>query len=164
MEYRLAKTEDVERIFELICDAIKEMESRGIFQWDAIYPTREDFYEDIEDEALYIAYEEDAIVAIYVISAKSDEAYQNATWKYPDETAYILHRFCVAPGYQNQGMGKKILTNIEEQVRSMGYESVRLDVFTGNPFALKLYDKSGYETRGYADWRKGRFALMEKKL
>ena len=66
--------------------------------------------------------------------------------------------------YQNQGMGKKILTNIEEQVRSMGYESVRLDVFTGNPFALKLYDKSGYETRGYADWRKGRFALMEKKL
>ena len=43
MEYRLAKTEDVERIFKLICDAIKEMESRGIFQWDAIYPTREDF-------------------------------------------------------------------------------------------------------------------------
>ena len=38
------------------------------------------------------------------------------------------------------------------------------DVFTENPYAQKLYRKSGYQVRGYADWRKGRFDLMEKKL
>ena len=27
-----------------------------------------------------------------------------------------------------------------------------------------LYEKNGYIKRGYADWRKGRFWLMEKKL
>ena len=46
----------------------------------------------------------------------------------------------------------------------MGYNSVRLDTFTQNPFAQKLYRHNGYESRGYADWRKGRFDLMEKKL
>ena len=46
----------------------------------------------------------------------------------------------------------------------MGYESVRLDVFTKNPFAQKLYRNNGYKVRGYADWRKGRFDLMEKEL
>lgn len=38
------------------------------------------------------------------------------------------------------------------------------DVFTENPYAQKLYRKSGYQVRGYADCRKGRFDLMEKKL
>ena len=42
--------------------------------------------------------------------------------------------------------------------------SVESDVFTENPYAIKLYEKAGYVKRGYADWRKGRFALMEKKL
>lgn len=38
------------------------------------------------------------------------------------------------------------------------------DIVTQNPFAQKLYRHNGYESRGYADWRKGRFDLMEKKL
>lgn len=59
---------------------------------------------------------------------------------------------------------KEVLAHIETQVHEMGYESMRLDVFTENPYAQKLYRKSGYQVRGYADWRKGRFDLMEKKL
>jgi hypothetical protein len=35
---------------------------------------------------------------------------------------------------------------------------------TENPFAQNLYRHNGYEARGFADWRKGRFDLMEKKL
>lgn len=59
---------------------------------------------------------------------------------------------------------KEVLAHIETQVHEMGYESMRLDVFSENPYAQKLYRKSGYQVRGYADWRKGRFDLMEKKM
>lgn len=62
------------------------------------------------------------------------------------------------------GVGKQVLEHIEHQLLTLGYGSVRLDVFTENPYAIKLYEKAGYVKRGYADWRKGRFALMEKKL
>ena len=145
-------------------DAIREMESHEIFQWDDLYPTREDFLEDIEKKSLYLVLEGNIIVAMYVISGESDEAYNNVNWNCTDETAYVLHRFCVSPSFQNRGIGKKVLIHIEEQIKNMGYESVRLDVFTKNPFAQKLYRTNGYEVRGYADWRKGRFDLMEKKL
>jgi len=57
-----------------------------------------------------------------------------------------------------------VLLHIEEQIKNMGYLSIRLDVFSENPYALKLYEKNGYEKRGHADWRKGRFFLMEKTL
>ena len=46
----------------------------------------------------------------------------------------------------------------------MVYTSVRLDVYSENPYALRLYQGNGYMKRGYADWRKGRFFMMEKQL
>jgi len=164
MEYRLGRKEDIEKISALISDAIKEMESKGIHQWDEIYPTVEDFTDDISKSDLYVVIEKDKLAAIYVISDEADEAYKKADWQYPDESAYIIHRFCILPDFQNRGLGKQILMHIEEQIRDMGYKSVRLDVFTENPYAQRLYRHNGYEVRGYADWRKGRFDLMEKRL
>jgi hypothetical protein len=59
---------------------------------------------------------------------------------------------------------REILLHIEKQIKEMGYQSIRLDVFTENPFAQRLYLHNGYEPRGYANWRKGRFDLMEKRI
>ena len=164
MEYRLAEKSDIDDVVKLIKAAIVQMEADGIYQWDDIYPAKEDFINDIEKKSLYLAIDSKKLAAIYVISAESDEAYKNATWENNDESAYILHRFCVSPDYQNKGIGKEVLAHIETQIYEMGYNSIRLDVFTENPYAQKLYRKSGYIVRGYADWRKGRFELMEKKI
>ena len=70
----------------------------------------------------------------------------------------------VSPSFQHNGIGNVVLRHIEKQLIEAGYDSVRLDVFTQNPYALRLYEKNGYVKRGFADWRKGRFLLMEKKL
>ena len=164
MEYRLGTQQDLDAICSLIKDAITEMENHNIYQWDEIYPARSDFETDIESNNLFVVYDEDILVAFYVISGECDEQYSNGQWKYDDESAYILHRFCVSPKMQNKGIGKAVLRQIEKQVKDMGYRSIRLDTFTQNPFAQRLYRHSGYEPRGFADWRKGRFDLMEKKL
>ena len=164
MEFRLGTTQDLDLVCLLIKDAIAEMEKNGIYQWDEIYPTRSDFEEDIKNNNLYVVFDEDILIAFYVISGEYDKQYNNAEWKCEADSAYILHRFCVSPKVQNRGIGKKILRHIEHQIKDMGYKSVRLDTFTENPFAQKLYRHNGYESRGYADWRKGRFDLMEKEL
>lgn len=164
MVYRLAKKSDIDDVVKLVKAAIVQMEADGIYQWDDIYPAKEDFINDIEKKSLYLAIDSKKLAAIYVISAESDEAYKNAAWENNDESAYILHRFCVSPNYQNKGIGKEVLAHIETQIYEMGYKSIRLDAFTENPYAQRLYRKSGYIVRGYADWRKGRFELMEKKI
>ena len=133
-------------------------------EWDALYPTKDDFIEDIQKGTLFVAMDNGQLVAIYVISRECDEEYLRCAWENETDGACVLHRFCVSPNFQNRGIGKSILRHMEEQMRTMGFQSVRLDVFTENPYALKLYEKNSYEKRGYADWRKGRFLLMEKKL
>ncbi|NLC19359.1 MAG: GNAT family N-acetyltransferase [Clostridiales bacterium] len=164
MHYRPATVEDLDEICCLIRRAIELMEQQGIFQWDELYPAREDFLEDINNNSLYLAVEDDRIIAVYVINQECDEEYHKCDWKNPQESACIIHRFCVSPDFQNKGIGSKVLSDVEEQIRGMGYKSIRLDVFSGNPYALRLYEKKGYEKRGHADWRKGRFFLMEKTL
>jgi ribosomal protein S18 acetylase RimI-like enzyme len=181
MNYRLGRLEDVEEISRMVDSAKELMSSQGIEQWDEIYPAKEDFEDDIKKQTLYVVIDDDNLeseessadtnnekltdsnlAAIYVISTEYDDAYNNASWEY--DNACIIHRLCVAPGQQNKGIGKKLLDKIEGQLVDMGFDSVRLDVFSENPFALRLYEKNGYEKRGHADWRKGRFYLMEKKI
>lgn len=164
MQFRRGTTEDLDEIESLVKKAIELMKNQGIHQWDEVYPTREVFSEDIENDSLYVAAVNNKIIAVYVLNQDCEDEYYECKWDNPDESACIIHRLCVLPDFQNKGIGSKLLAHIEEQIKDMGYKSVRLDVFSENPYALKLYSKNGYEKRGQADWRKGRFFLMEKTL
>lgn len=53
---------------------------------------------------------------------------------------------------------------IERKLKKLNIKAIRLDVFSQNPYAINLYTHMGYSKVGYADWRKGRFYLMEKYL
>ena len=162
MNFRIGTVRDLPEICNMIEAAKQLMSEQGIEQWDEKYPIFEDFEDDIRKETLYIASIDEKLAAIYVISEECDDEYLKCKWE--DEKPCIIHRFCVSPSFQNNGIGAMVLSHIEKQLAEKGYDSVRLDVFTQNPYALRLYEKNGYKKRGYADWRKGRFLLMEKKL
>ena len=168
MHYRLAEERDIDSICALIQSAIAEMERNNIHQWDEIYPAKEDFLDDIRKRTLYVGTPDDSIpdtiAVVYAINKDADEQYQNGTWDYPDSNYSIIHRLCVNPKFQNLGLAKETLTHIEDTLRDSGTETIRLDVFTDNPFALRLYRKNGYKETGTAHWRKGTFLLMEKHL
>ena len=164
MDFRLANETDIDKIGALIENAIVEMEKNEIFQWDDVYPTKNDFLMDIEKKNLFVGLEDDDISVVYAINGEYDEQYANGKWNYPSSEFRIIHRLCVNPDYQNKGVAKQALKHIEDNLRKDGVESIRLDVFTENPFALSLYRKYGYEEVGTTQWRKGKFLLMEKHL
>ena len=88
----------------------------------------------------------------------------NGKWKFPDSKFCVIHRLCVSPEFQHQGIASQTMAYIETLCKSAGYDSIRLDCFTLNPYSKRLYDKSGYKIVGYADWRKGKFELREKGI
>lgn len=164
MIYRLAEEADIDKICSLIANAVNKMESQQIFQWDNLYPTKADFIADIQKQQLFIGMTNNDISVIYTLNKDSDKEYRNGAWKYLNSEYCIIHRLCVNPKYQNRGIAKMTLLHIEEELREIGVETIRLDVFSNNPFALSLYQNNGYKKVGNADWRKGRFYLMEKHL
>ena len=164
MNYSKADINDLEEIYTLYQNAIIAMEKDNIHQWDEIYPDKDILKEDITKNQMYIGKTDNKIAVCFVLSEECDEEYKNGCWKYPDSRFNVIHRLCVNPLFQNQGIAAKTLEYIENLSKSEGYDSIRLDCFTQNPYSKKLYDKAGYSITGYADWRKGRFKLREKKL
>ena len=164
MNYSKANIHDLEEIYSLYQNAIITMEKDNIHQWDEIYPDKDILKEDITKNQMYIGKTDNKIAVCFVLSEECDEEYKNGCWKYPNSRFNVIHRLCVNPLFQNQGIAAKTLEYIENLSKSEGYDSIRLDCFTQNPYSKKLYDKAGYSITGYADWRKGRFELREKKL
>ena len=164
MNYSKANINDLEEIYTLYQNAIIAMEKDNIHQWDEIYPDKDILKEDITKNQMYIGKTDNKIAVCFVLSEECDEEYKNGCWKYTDSRFNVIHRLCVNPLFQNQGIAAKTLEYIENLSKSEGYDSIRLDCFTQNPYSKKLYDKAGYSITGYADWRKGRFELREKKL
>lgn len=164
LEFRLADVKDLEDIFQIFQTAIADMNSQHIFQWDEIYPDKCILYQDICKKQLYVGISDNEIVSAYVINQECDAEYKKGAWKFPESSYCVIHRLCVNPKFQNRGVGMMTMRQIENSVREMGFDAIRLDAYTRNPFAVSMYEKLNYDKVGYADWRKGRFYLMEKKL
>ena len=162
IKYRKAEPNDIEEICSIVHDAVDVMERDHIFQWDDLYPAKRDFQEDIKKSQLFVGLVNGQIAVIYTLNQECDKEYENGKWKYKDEPFYIIHRLCVNPTFQNTGIAKATLLHIEKQLKEIDIHVIRLDVFSNNPFALRLYNSLGYLKAGHADWRKGKFFLMEK--
>ena len=159
-----ALIENLEDIFTIFRAAVEKMEHDGIHQWDEIYPDRQTLQNDILKNQMFISKLDGETVCAYVINRECDGEYSSGNWNYPDETALIVHRLCVNPKYQHKGIAHQAMLYIEAQAGKMGARSIRLDCFTLNPFALRLYSNLGYHKTGVVTWRKGDFYLMEKSI
>ena len=164
MNYSKADTNQIEEVFSVYSAAIKTMEMQGINQWDEIYPDKPTIAEDIVKNQMYIGTIDGNIAVCFVLNEEYDEEYKNGSWQWPDSRFCVIHRLCVNPEFQHQGIAAETMKYIENLCKSTGYDSIRLDCFTENPYSRKLYEKARYSVVGYADWRKGRFELREKKL
>lgn len=159
-----ATIEDFDYVEKIFKNAIELMDSNGINQWDNIYPNKEILKEDILKCEMFLGVSNNVIACAFVLNGNYDEEYNNGNWKYRNESFRIVHRLCVNPNFQNQGIGTQSMMLIEKMLRKDGIESIRLDAFSLNPFALRLYEKIGYVRVGEANWRKGLFYLYEKKI
>ena len=166
MEYRFRKAveQDLEEVVSLFHAAVADMRERQIYQWDEIYPNEEILKEDIHNGEMKLLTKEGRIIACVVINEEQDEQYYNAPWKYTEGEIAVIHRLCVHPKEQGCGIGKRIVQLTEEYMKERGYSIIRLDVFSENPYANRLYQSMGFRSVGNVHFRKGLFYLYEKKL
>ena len=165
---RAARAEDLPGVEKVFRDAILEMNHNNIPQWDDVYPTPAILRADYEKGDLYVSEDESGtVIAAVVINADCNpdcrEDYAAASWQ-GGEPYLIVHRLCVSPVSQGQGTGRALMNDVEAWARERGYVDIRLDAFSLNPHALRMYDRLGYRKRGEANWRKGLFYLLEKQL
>jgi GNAT superfamily N-acetyltransferase len=161
---RKAIESDFPQLLALYQTAIGRMQSLGIDQWDELYPNAEVIRDDIANGHSYVLTIGDQIASAFALNHSCDPEYADGNWEYPAASYIVVHRLCVNPPFQHQGIGAKTMLAVESIAKGMGVEAVRLDAFSLNPYARKLYSRLGYSEAGTIRLRKGQFILLEKKL
>lgn len=164
MRVRKAVFEDLNIIIHIFRNSINAMNDNNIHQWDELYPTNANLEQDIIKKEMYIGIKDDIIVSVVVVNNEFDEQFKNGNWKYGYQKFAVIHRLCVTPVYQNRKLGRNTMLIIEDILQKEGIGSIRLDAFSLNLHALKMYKTLGYQKIGEANRRKGLFYLLEKKL
>lgn len=160
--YRKPASDEVFKIYQHYVRVINAMQERGIDQWDELYPNSADIAADIAGEALIVGEDDGKIVCAFAVNTDCEEEYDACPWKYPHEPFVVVHRLAVHPEYQRQGIAKAAMELVEKHAKEKGIRTIRLDTFCSNPAGAALYESLGFKTIGYANWRKGKFRIMEK--
>jgi RimJ/RimL family protein N-acetyltransferase len=158
---------DLDEIYTLYQKAIAHMAAHGMHFWDfSVYPSASVLSADVQKKHLYVVHDPDTgkIAACIVLNEEYDEQYAQAQWNYPTSNPLIIHRLCIHPDFQGNGLGKAVMHAAEHWAVSHHFEIIRLDAFSGNIPSLTLYSHLGYTKTGEAHWIKGTFWLMEKNV
>lgn len=159
---RKGKLEDINEIMNIFREAIVDMEAEGIYQWDNIYPNEEVIANDIKEGTLYVYEEENLVKGLIVLSEHEDEEYKALEWQFNSGKHLVIHRLCVNPKYKGKGIAKQLIEFAEKLGRENQYEAIRLDAFTPNKRACRMYENAGYIKVGTVTFRKGEFICYEK--
>lgn len=162
--FEKAQDSDKDAVIELLNAAKEDMKENGIDQWDEQYPVISDVSKDIKEGTLTLVKQGGKLVAVYTLDKVQDTAYKFGNFKDTSDNFAVLHRLCVHPKYQGMKIASEALKHIDETALKEGFSSIRLDVFTKNPRAVKIYENAGYSYVGDAYFRKGKFLLMEKLI
>jgi GNAT superfamily N-acetyltransferase len=120
--------------------------AQGIFQWDDTYPNKEYFKEVIDQQGMYLLFEDDRLTGSMVLNEWESEEWSIIPWTHC--RPWILHSLFLDPLQQRKGAGTKMLKHAGNLARERGYDSIRLDAFSGNSRSLRFYKRNGYLKRG----------------
>lgn len=153
-----AVTENLARIPDNLC--------RG---WrTGVYPVAETARSAWEKGELYLFTADGKTAGSAILNQCQPKAYADGNWK--DGTdPWVIHTLVLHPDCRGNGAAQALLAACEREIIRLGGDSVRLDTFTYNQPAIRLYEEAGYRYAGTVDlgldlpgvkW----FRLYEKKL
>lgn len=163
LAFRPAEPADMEAVGRLFREAIAAMNRQGIDQWDDLYPTLEHLDADRKERSLWLVEDKSRLAASVTLNECPAEEYTGIRWIKSGRVLYV-HRLCVDPDQQGRGVARKIMLWVERFAEERGYDVIRLDTFSGNPRALRLYVGLGYEFVADMTSRKGIFPCFEKEV
>jgi len=165
MNITQATVADIDAITELIRQAVRIMQKNGIDQWNDNYPNKNLVTDDVAMGSLFKITVDGNIAGIVTLNELQFPDYSKIHWKDSTGRPLVVHRLCIDPRYQGKSLAKRLMFFAEEYAKKNGYSSIRLDTYSKNYIALKLYKSLKYEQGGDVSLREGKvFHCFEKAI
>jgi ribosomal protein S18 acetylase RimI-like enzyme len=144
---RRATTIDVDDVWSVVHEAAQALHARGIHQWHQNYPTRDTVEADVRDARLFALDRDGRIDAVVTLNYEQDPLWDTLPWRIAGR-ALVVHRLCVRPSAQRAGLGGRLMSFAETIADVEHAQCIRLDAYSENSDALRLYEGRGYHRVG----------------
>lgn len=141
-----ATTEMLKEINTIYIKCRENLIENGILQWDDQYPNKEYFQECMKEKVLFVLMENSEILGHVVLNEWESDEWEDIPWE--GSNPIVIHSLMINPVFQGKGIGSEFVKLCEKFAIDQGYNSIRLDAFSGNDQAIHLYQKLGYQKRG----------------
>lgn len=160
MDIKLLTKENINEIKALYSD----IKNNTYTLWDENYPSEELILWDIERKGLWGVFDNQTLIAIAFIGERCEDGEENFTWKDTFKKRGTFARIGVSSKYQNKGVGTYLVNFILKELKSKGFDGVRILVGCQNTNAIKLYSKFGFVNCGKTERYGHEYYLFELRL
>lgn len=143
MKIRLIEEHELNKVKSIYDNVVREMNLRGLYNWNESYPNTDIIFNDIKNKHLYGLEFSGEIVAVAAINDYAYDIYDDIEWRV-DGPFLSFHRIAVCPLHRGKGYGRKIIDFAEEMAKQKEYKSMRISAYHRNESAISLYKNLGY--------------------
>lgn len=166
MNFRKSEFKDIEKIMLIISQAQAYLKSKNINQWQNNYPNEGTIKDDIEAGYSYVLEEGGDILATTALSFDGEETYDEiyeGSW-ISDFDYGVIHRIAVDSDLKGQGIGGKLLKEVEKLCLAKDIFSLRIDTHRENESMIRFIRKNGFEYCGVIYLKDGNERIAFEKI
>jgi len=157
-----ATIKDIDKLYAIIEECSEWLQSKGVPQWNPIYPKKL-FFKNVEEGNVFYFKNNNELIGTATLFTKKPFYYPEEIWN--DKTkVWYLCRFAVPRNLKDKKVGEKIINEIENKAKQLGVEWIRMDVVKANPFLEGYYSRLGYNRVNEVLLHKTQSILMEKRI
>jgi GNAT superfamily N-acetyltransferase len=142
---RLAKSEDLGKVLELLVNAAGWLHTKGTKQWDYyltnLEGNKEEVAASIENESTYIVEKAGRAMATLSLESVPSEWDMDIWGEGAVDDVVYLHRLAVHRDFAGKGIGESLLDWAEGVVRASGKKSIRFDCIASNEGLNRYYQQ-----------------------
>lgn len=165
MKLEEAKLIHVDRVWEIIQEAIQRRKKEGSEQWQDGYPNLQTIKNDIDTKSGYVLIDSERIVAYVAIKTNDEPEYEKIDGNWLTNTDFlVLHRVAVAKGHLGRGVATKIFELAEDIAKEKQIYSIKVDTNFDNEPMLKIFKRLNYQYCGKVYFRGSERKAFEKVI
>lgn len=170
---RVASLEEFEKLKNFYYSVIDGLEGTPYLPaWQkGVYPYDSQLQDALSKGELFVFEEDGNLIGAAIFNSKVNEEYNKINW--PTEArgdeVMTIHILAIGPRAQRHGYGRRMVTLATDYAREQGFKVIRIDAWSANAPAIKLYTQMGFKEVAkasfcYKDDLRGDFSLFEYAL
>jgi hypothetical protein len=166
MEIKQATPSEFVEVLFLIRECVKDMNSKGLKQWNNASPSPEQLKDELEKGTIFLYQELGIVKGLMKLSGELPLEYAGVEWKSSMEKPLFIKLFAIHPLWHNSNISEKLLEFAEIFAKENNYSGIRLDIMENYPVGEGFFENKQFVIAGtfQSEYQKTPFVCYEKSL